>query len=95
MQMKKEKQEFTERNVKFHESLKNLEIIVLPSLDIPNVDGLPRIDLIEENLNRDRKKKDEGNVSEVHLINSKLVEYVASLNMIQLNRERAKGMKFD
>ena len=95
MQLKKEKQEFLERNTKFHESLKNYEIMVLPSLDIPNVDGIPRIDIIEENLNRGRKKKDEGNVSEVHLINSKLVEYTASLNLIQLNRERAKGMKFD
>lgn len=47
LQLKRERQEFSDRNAKFHENLKNNEIIVLPSLDIPNVDGIPMIDIIE------------------------------------------------
>jgi hypothetical protein len=67
----------------------------LPSLQIPCIDGIPQVYIIEENLNMEKKKKFGENVSGVKLINLKLVDFSQNINKISLNRINAKGAKIE
>mgnify|MGYP006099251665 CR=1 FL=1 len=44
------------------ENLKGNEVIVLPSLEITPLNQMPYIDIIEKNLDRDKKFKKEGDL---------------------------------
>ena len=89
--MKKERQDFSERQAKMTECLQGNEIIVLPSLDITPLNKMPYIDIIEENLNMNKVKKDRVSNSSTRLMHQKLVDFNQSINKISHEYMKDKG----
>ena len=52
-------------------------MVVLPSLDMPTMDMVPRVDIIEDNLKIRKKKRNDNKLSSIFLVRQKNSEFMS------------------